>query len=875
MPFWPKLFRHRDQALDEEIASHLAMAERERIERGEPAEQAGESARREFGNRTLIQEVTRDMWGWASLDRLAQDLRYAARGLRRSPGFALTAILSLALGIGANTAIFGLLDALLWRWLPVHDPQHIVRLTITQNGRVVDSFSYPVVRVLSGQKQIFAQLAGFSEASFNTGPRDAVERTPGAWVSGEFYEALGLRPALGRLLAPADDHPGAAPVAVITDDYWQRKYNRDPNVIGRPILIEGVPVAIVGVSPPGFTGATVGRLADITLPLAAFTQLYPEMTGRLAAGSEWLRVLARLQSGLSMEQGKARLAVNWPQLAKVAVTERMPAIRRNALLNSTLDVAPGGTGWTFLRSRFRRPLLVLMWLVALVLLIACANLASLLLARGQSRQREIAVRLAIGASRTRLIRQLLTESLLVAFLGAAAAIAIGLAAGRLLVQLLGTWRDTPEIALTPNWHVLGFTAALTLATGIIFGIVPALRATAVTPSPRLKENQSARTRLNSALVAAQVALSFVLLLGAGLFVRTFENLENLDPGFHDDGVLLVEADMRHAVSQARLVFSQGLVRQVEQMPGVTSAALAGNTPLSGGLWTDAVVVNGQASTGENVHFNTVGPRYFETLRTPFVSGRDFTDRDDATAPPVVIVSEAFVRRFVQGDPLGQRVSAAHGRDLVGMQIVGVVKDAISQNLREAPPPALYMPLYQRQTEFPTLLVHASGSLSQVAAELRQGLQPKFPGSPLQVHALTEQVQASLVQERLVATLAASFGVLALVLAAVGLYGLLAYSVARRTSELGVRMALGAGRSQVVWLVIGHAMKLLAAGMVVGVPGAWLASRFISSMLFGLKATDPVTTLAAIAVLTAIGLVAAYLPARKASRVEPIAALRYE
>jgi len=851
------------------------MAERDRVERGEPAEQAGQAARREFGNRTLIQEVTREMWGWTSLDRLAQDLRYAARGLRRSPGFALTPILSLALGIGANTAIFGLLDALLWRWLPVHDPQHIARLLITQNGRVIDSFSYPVVRALSEQKQIFAQLAGFSDATFNCGPGDAVERVPGAWVSGEFYEALGLRPALGRLLAPADDQPGAPQVAVISDDFWERKFNRDPNLLGRPILIEGVPVSIVGVSAPGFRGATVGRLADITIPLAATARLYPEMTGRLAAGSEWLRVLARLQPGLSMEQGKARLAVTWPQLANVAVTARMPAIRRKALLTSTLDLAPGGTGWTFLRNRFRRPLLVLMWLVGLVLLIACANLANLLLARGQSRQREIAVRLAIGASRPRLIRQLLTESLLVAFLGAIAAVGIGLIAGRFLVQLLGTWRDSPSIDLTPDWRVLGFTAALALATGIIFGIVPALRATAVAPSPQLKEHQNARTRLNSAIVAAQVALSFMLLLGAGLFVRTFENLATLDPGFRDDGVLLVEADMRRAVSQSRLAFYQETLRHVEQMPGVLSASLAGNTPLSGGLWTDAVLVNGQNASSEGVHFNTVGGRYFETLRTPFIAGRDFTDRDDGGAPPVAIVNEAFVRRLMHGDPLGQRVSAANGRDLAGMQIVGVVKDSVSQNLRAAPPPSLYMPLYQRQTEFPTLLVHASGSLLQVASALRHDLQPKFPGSPIQIHALNEQVAASLVQERLVATLAASFGVLALILAAVGLYGLLAYSVARRTSELGVRMALGAGRSHVLWLVIRHALKLLGAGIVIGVPAAWLSSRLIASMLFGLKPTDLVTTVAVIALLTAIGVMAAYLPARKASRVEPMVALRYE
>ncbi len=636
------------------------------------------------------------------------------------------------------------------------------------------------------------------------------------------------------------------------------------------MLVEGFPVTIVGVSPAGFSGANVGQIADITIPLSANAQLFPEMTGRLSAGAEWLRILARPQPGIPLAQAKARLAVVWPQLATVAVTPRVPPARRKALLTSTIDLIPGATGWSNLRDVLGRPLLVLMALVGMVLLIACANVANLLLARGQARRQEIAIRLAIGASRARLIRQLLTESLLLAFLGALVAIALGATAARFLVHLLDTGRGSPlAFDLAPDWRVFAFTAALAMGAGILFGIAPALRAT------KLK-SPGVRTRLASILVAAQVAVSLVSLIGAGLFAGTFENLAHIDPGFRHEGVLLVEGDMHHGVNPSRTSFYLDILDQIGRLPGIVSASLAGNTPLSGGWWTLPVVVNHQPPSGETVHFNAIAPRYFETIRTPLAAGRDFTDRDDLGAPPVTIVNEAFVQRyFPDGHPLGQHVSAAAIPDLAGMQIVGVVKDTISQSLREPPPPAVYIPFYQHQTEFPTLIVHASGSLTQVASALRHELQPRLPGSAIQIRALTSQVEAALVQERLMATLAAAFGVLALVLASIGLYGLLAYTVARRTSELGIRMALGAPRGQVMWLVIQDALRLLGLGVIFGLPAGWASSRLITSMLFGLKANDPFTMFAAAAVLIATGLLAGYLPARRASRVDPMVALRCE
>jgi predicted permease len=858
--------RRLDSDLDDELQFHIERRADELIAQGTPPEEARREALRQLGNLTLVKERARDRDIFVWLETALQDVRYALRTLRRNPGFAATTILSLALGIGANTAIFSLIDALMLRWLPVHDPQRLVEIMIFQNGKRSDSFSYPAVRALADQKQIFSGLCGFSSATFNVGPRDAVERTTGAWVSGAYYETLGLQPAMGRLLRRDDDQPGAAPVAVITDEYWQRMFSRDPQAVGRAILIEGSPATIVGISPPGFSGANVGYVADITLPLAANTQLFPEMTGRLTAGPEWLRILARPQPGISLEQAKARLAVVWPQLANVAVTPRMPSARRNALLTSTLDLIPGATGWTNLRDQFRRPLLVLMALVGMVLLIACANVANLLLARAQARQREIAVRLAIGASRTRLIRQLLTESLLLASLGTAVAFAFAWFASRLLVQLLSTWRGGIALDLTPDWRVFGFATALAIGTGILFGIAPALRATAVRPA--------SRTQLGSMLVAAQVGVSFVMLIGAGLFVRTFENLDHLDPGFRHEGVLLVSGDVHRAVTQARTAFYLDLLRQIENLPGVVSASLAGNTPLSGGLWTDRIAIDNQPPSGETAHINSVTPRFFETMRTPLVAGRDFTARDDASAPSVAIVNEAFVRRwFPDGRSIGRHVSA--GTSLADMQIVGVVKDAISQTLREPPPPAVYVPLFQRQTEFPTFVVYASGSLTQVASELRHQLQTDLPNTAIEIHTLTAQVEGALVQERLMAMLAASFGALALILAAVGLYGLIAYTVARRTSELGIRIALGAGHGNVMWLVIEGALRLLAFGLLLGVPAAWAASRLVTSMLWGLSATDPATILAAIALLMVTGVLAGWVPARRAARIDPMASLRCE
>jgi predicted permease len=499
--------------------------------------------------------------------------------MRQSPGFTATAVLSLALGIGANTAIFSLIDALMLRWLPVRDPQQLVQLKL-RSARTAppgERFSYAIVTALADQKEIFSDVCGFSAPSFSVGPRGSVSRVPGAWVTGDYYDTLGLSPALGRLLTRADDRPGAPLVAVISFGYWERQFARNPAAIGQSLTVNGVPVTIAGVSPPGFTGANVGTIADLTLPAAALPALDPGNAALLGPGNFWLLVLARPQRNVSIAQATAHLAIVWPGLADRVISASWPAARRQAMADSTFELAPGGTGYTYLRELFRKPLLVLMSVAALVLLIACANVASLLLARATARQREISVQLAIGAGRARIIRQLLTESTLLSSLGAVLGICAAWLTSRFLVDIFSiggkaAGRLPVAFDLTPNWHVLAFAAVVAMTTGVLFGMAPAFQITAAGQSPLLQEDARmthSRSRLLSTLVSAQVALSLMLLVGAGLFVQTLQNLLHVDPGFRREGVLLVDVDGRHeGYRDARLAaFYQDLLDRVRRVPG--------------------------------------------------------------------------------------------------------------------------------------------------------------------------------------------------------------------------------------------------------------------------------------------------------------------
>jgi predicted permease len=875
--------KQREQDLERELRSDLELEAAEQREKGLSPEDARYAARRAFGNETLVKEEVREMWGWIFLDRLKQDLTYAVRRIRQSPGFAATAILSLALGIGANTAIFSLIDAVLLRWLPVRDPQGLSQVIIQRPGaEPLESFSYPLIRALADHHEIFSTLCGFSGTHLAVRWGDSVESTTGAWVTGAYYTTLGLQPAAGRLLGESDDRPGAVPAAIITDGYWQRKFGRSPEAIGRQIIVEGRPVAIVGVNPAGFSGTNVGETADITLALGVLPQIRPDLEHFPDSASRWLRVLARPQPGISRDQAKAGLAVIWPTLHDLIISSGMPPSVRRRMERSVLDVIPGATGYTDLRREFRRPLMVLMAVVGLLLLIACANVANLLLARAAARQREIAVRLAIGASRARLIRQLLTEGLLLSLIGAATGVVLAWGGSRALLNLLSIGQiGSIVLDVTPDWLVLVFTAATACTTAVLFGLAPAFRGTGG-PAGALREKiATARSRL-APLLVAQVALALLLLIGAGLFVQTLRNLHQVTAGFRSDGVLLIDADGAREgyQSERAAAFYEGLLEQVERLPGVQSASYARTTPLAGGGISQYIAVNRRRVSQEQIHYNAVSRRYFETLGTPVLIGREFMARDATSAPRVAIVNQAFARLYLPaGNPLGQRLTVDTTRPL-DFEVVGVVGDSVYETLRAEAPPTVYCPVVQHYAMFPrgfgvVFEVHAAGSLAQVAGSLRRTFQPKLSGSAAEVRALTQQVERALVRERLMATLAAAFGVLGLLLAAVGLYGLLTYTVIRRTNEIGIRLALGAMRDEVLWMVIRHALVLLGGGVVIGIPLAWAASRWVSSMLFGVKGSDLLTIGAATVVLAATGLVASFLPAWRASRVDPMVALRYE
>jgi putative ABC transport system permease protein len=830
----------------------------------------------ELGNITRAAEEARAIWGWVPLEQLYRDVQYGLRTMRQSPGFAAAAVLSLALGIGANTAIFSLLDALMLRWLPVRNPQELIQLSVQtpegpESKDPFDSFSYPIVQWLSKQRDIFAGVAGFSGWNFDVGPDGGRNRVSGAMVTGDYYQTLGLNPAAGRLLMRDDDQPGTPLVAVIGYGYWERN-GRGP--LPHVIRINGVPVTIIGVSPPGFVGANVGSIAEITMPIAGLPRINPEAAALLEKGNFWLRVLARPKPGVSIPQAKARLAALWPGVWESLIRPGWPSTRRKAFAQATFQARPGGAGWTYLRKMYRKPLVVLMAAVALVLLIACANVANLLLARATARQREIAVRLAIGASRGRIVRQLLTESTLLSLSGAAFGIALAWVSSRFLISTISGGPDQIEFDLTPNWHVLAFTTAVSIATGVLFGLAPALQMTKA-GSSALKEGERmshSSSQLLSWLVSVQVALSLLLLIGAGLFVRTMQNLKSVDLGFNRQGVLLVNLEGR------RTALPPGLIKEIEQVRGVISATVSTHTPLNGSTWSEPAVPRGQVLPEmDNAHFVGAGPHFFETMQTRLLAGRQFDEHDIRGSGTVALINEAYAaQQFRNQNAVEQHLSAVVRGQREDLEIVGVVANSKLAGFRKPAPPTVYVPYAQLSGNFPTTIaIRVNGPPGQVPEEIRRVLQPRLPDVPIEVRALSAQVEYAMVEERMMATLASAFGVLALLLACTGLYGLISYGVARRTREMGIRIALGAQRRGLIVMVLKGAGRLLAIGIGAGLPAAWAASRWVESMLFGLKPTDPGIVAGSVLLLSAAAMLATYLPARRASHIDPITALRHE
>ena len=865
--------KRADEQLDEEIRTFVEMSAAGKTQDGLSSDQARRQAVLELGGIEQAKERVRTGRHGAFLDEIGRDVTYAFRMFAANAGFTAAVVVTLALGIGANTAVFSLIDALMLRSLPVGDPQELVH--VRRSGAASDSFSYAIVRAFDDQRDIFSSVAGFSSFPIEVGEGGSVVRVGGAVVTGRFYETLRLRPLLGRLLAAGDDERGAPLVAVISHGYWERQFAGRADAVGRSIRINGIPVAIVGVSPPGFVGATVGSIADITMPVAAVPSVSPSSAPLVGPGNFWLRILARPRAGVPVTQATARLNDAWPRLADTVLPPQWPLARRQQMAAETYVLDPGATGYSFLRELYRKPLFVLMGVVGVLLIIAAANVASLQLARATARHREIAVRLAIGAGRGRIVRQLLIESTLLSLIGAALGVALAWVSSRFLVTLISAGPAPVVFDLTPNGRVLLFTSAVAIVTGVLFGAAPAFR----TATPRLAaalrrdaRTTGPRSRLLATLVSAQVALSLVLVAGAGLFIRTLQNLETVDAGFSPDGVLLVDLEGR------RTAAPRALLEEVRRLPGVSSATLSTHTPLSGALWSEAAVPAGQEiPERDNALFVGAGPGFFATMDVRLLAGREFTERDAAEGPGVAIVNEVYARRhFPNQSPIGQRMSAIVRGQRRDLEIIGLAAATSTAGLRRPSPATVYVSYAQLSGDFPTTLaVRISGAEAQMTAAIEQIVRSRVPGVVIEVRPLSAQVRATMMQERMMATLAGGFGLLALTLACVGLYGLLAYGVVQRTKEIGIRMALGARAVGVVRLVLTDGTRLVLIGVAVGLPVAWAASRGIESMLFGLRPGDPLTLAGATLVLMAAAQFASYLPARRASRVNPLVALRHD
>ena len=818
-------------------------------------------------------------------------LRDAVRALRATPLVTAVAILSLALGIGANTAMFSIVDALVLRAMPVRNAE---RLTLLATGERIGSWTNPIWEAVRARDSLFDGAFAYGQAHFNLAPRGQEELADGYWVSGRAFEVMGVGAMLGRTLTEADDRRGGGPdgaVAVISHGFWQRRFGAAQDVVGRTITLDRIPFTIVGVTPPGFFGPEVGRDFDVMVPIGTEPLIHGGTGSLDRRSSWWLDIMIRLRPGQSVEQATAALRTVQPRIAdETRPTDWRPQDAAR-FLSEPFVLRAAATGKSDLRARYQRPLLTLMAVVGLTLLIACGNIANLMLARAAARRHELSVRTALGASAWRLAGQLLAESLLLSAAGAAFGVMLALWGSRLVVAQLSTATNRVFLDVGLDWRMLAFTAAVAGATALLFGTVPALRASRVAPIEALKEQgrgtSSGRGRVGLAgsLVVAQVALSLVLLVGAGLFVRTFAALAARDLGFERDRALVVGVDASRLGLQpeARRATFERVREAALAVPGVSHAALSVLTPVQGGTWNWLMEFPGRPPLPEDeriVFMNLVSPGWFATLGTPLVAGRDFDDRDRLGAPRTVVVNRAFAAKYFAGvNPIGQVIleSARPSAQQSPIEIVGIVGDAVYETPREPPPPTMYWPIAQMKQPQGgvTLTVRAAAGTPpvQLARSMSAAVLAVNPDLTLGLQPMADVVDAALTQERLVARLSGFFGALALLLAALGLYGVTSYAVTRRHTELGIRMALGTTPAGVVRLVLGRTALLVGGGLVVGAAASWWLARFVEAMLFGLAPRDPVTLTAAALVLVAVGAVAGWLPAQRAAGIDPARVLR--
>jgi putative ABC transport system permease protein len=880
MNFWNWIFHrrpHPDAELEEEIQAHLRMAAEERIAQGESAEEARTSATREFGNVLLVKETTRDMWGLVWLETLLQDLRYGLRQLLRNPGFTVVAVLTLALGIGANTAIFSLIDAVLLRTLPVSEPQHLVFLDNSdEQGNQINGFSYPEFIYIRDHTHTLNTLAYTRvDLSLSAGPvRDVPS---GTLVSDNYFFVLGVQPLIGREFLPGDET-----VAVISHRFWKSRFGGDVGIAGRAVVLNGLSFTIIGVTPPGFFGVEVGTSPDIFVPLTMRDRLSPGRPILSSRNDFWLTIMARLRPGVSREQASAEAEVLYHQ-ANAEETQDLPADHPLVKMfrGMHITLAPGDKGSGDLRDQFGKPLLILMLIVGLVLLIACTNVASLLLTRTTARHKEMAVRLALGAGRARLLRQVLTESMVLSITGGLLGMLFAYWAAEVLVGFL----NQSVLDVAPDARVLAFTLALSVLTGLVFGSAPAIQSACPDFTSALKGEQAASApgrglKLRNLLVAGQVAVSLSLIVGAGLFIRTLANLKNLETGLHANNVLLVSLNpglSRYGPQRIRSFYDQ-LLERVQALPGVRSASVA-DSPLLGGRWFDGLVVEGHTSQpGEpGVAVKLVTPRFFETMGILIRSGRDFLPQDRPGSSKVAIINETLARYYFAGqNPIGKRIGV--GTLTPDLEVVGVIADTKYGGLRDPIPQTVYLPMNQSQSPHAarTLHVRVFANPANYAAAIQnqiRALDKDLTVSHIQM--FSDLVDQDLVQERLIAALSGFFGALALLLVAVGLYGVITFGVQRRTREIGIRMALGSNPGMVMRMVLRDCLGTVGVGAVIGLPLSLWFSKLVTSQLYGVSPGDPITIATATLLLIAVAGLAGYLPARRASHVDPIVALRHE
>ena len=838
------------------------------------------------------------------MDQLFKDIRYGFRGLLKRKGFALVAVLTLALGIGANTAIFTLVNAVMLKSLPVYKPEELVLFSDTtgEGTSTEDSprtgawprFSYASYVYLRDHNQSFQDIVAVRSGESRLSVRrtdseaNATVRAQGHLVTGNYFSMLGVRALRGRMLTPEDDNPSAQPAAVISHRYWEQQFNSDPNIVGKSVIINNLNFTIAGITPPEFFGIRVRRPPDFWLPMSFQAQI--ELRGSYLTDPQvyFLTPIGRLKPGVTMDQAQANVTLALQQFLTEQAGSQLTAERQKGIQNTFITLTSGQGGLSGLRRAYSKPLQMLMAIVGMVLLIACANVGSLLLSRAASRKAEISLRQALGATRWRVIRQLLTESMLLAAVGGVCGVLLAQWGVTVLVNLVA---KTSPLDTRPDVKVLLFTLGVSIVAGVLFGLVPAIQASRTNLSSAMKEKNRMRgsfmrLNLSSLMVIMQVGLSMVLLTGAGLFARSLVKLQSEDLGFDRNNLLLLGIDPRLAgykPTQLAALYQQ-VIDRVGSLPQVRNVSMATYAPLSGTRRNSSIKVAGyvpQPDEDTSVQDILTGPKYSETLGIPLLRGRDIEQRDSPSSPMVAVVNSTFAEHYFKNqNPIGRTFTFDDDTDKGGaIEIVGVVGDLKTDDPRDKPEATIYRPILQIQDSAAyavTIHVRTLSDPSPLTNQVRQMISQIDDKLPIfGVTTMNDQLHDNLDQDRLIAQLVSFFGALALILACIGLYGVMAHGVARRTNEIGIRMALGARGSNIAWMILRETLYLVLAGLVIGVPAALFGARLIAAQLFDMSPTDPVTLAAAAVVMTIVALLAGYLPARRASRVNPLSALRYE